>query len=35
MFLQVSVRVRDSGDFSGMGIEDLLNHFRAETEAFH
>ncbi|KAG8474483.1 hypothetical protein CXB51_031439 [Gossypium anomalum] len=32
---KVSVRVRDSGDFSGMSIEDLLNHFQAETEAFH
>ncbi|KAA3461032.1 threonine--tRNA ligase, mitochondrial 1 [Gossypium australe] len=32
---KVSVRVRDSGDFSGMSIEYLLNHFQAETEAFH
>ncbi|PPD97207.1 hypothetical protein GOBAR_DD05769 [Gossypium barbadense] len=32
---KVSVRVRDSGDFSGMSIEDLLNHFQAETEVFH
>ncbi|XP_022733881.1 threonine--tRNA ligase, mitochondrial 1-like isoform X2 [Durio zibethinus] len=32
---QVSVRVRDKADLSTMSIEGLLQHFQAETAAFH
>lgn len=32
---QVSVRVRNANDHSVMGIDGLLAHFKAETDAFH
>ncbi|EXB82632.1 Threonine--tRNA ligase [Morus notabilis] len=32
---QVSVRLRNSYDHSVMSMEELLQHFKAETEAFH
>ncbi|BFG16480.1 hypothetical protein CerSpe_027540 [Prunus speciosa] len=32
---QVSLRVRDKGDVTVMSMENLLQHFKAEVEAFH
>ncbi|TQD69943.1 hypothetical protein C1H46_044523 [Malus baccata] len=32
---QVSLRVRDKGDVTVMTMDNLLQHFKAEVEAFH